>query len=89
MGSRRESLRRSYDEVAEEYSTRIGDELAHKPLDRALLRALVEQTPSGSPVADLGCGPGHVAAWLARNGATAVGIDISPGMVAVGRPRAS
>lgn len=37
------------------------------------------------PIADLGCGPGHVSAWLARRGAAAVGIDLSPAMVAVGR----
>lgn len=35
------------------------------------------------PVADLGCGPGHVAGWLAERGGRAVGIDLSPGMVAI------
>ncbi|MGW7414992.1 class I SAM-dependent methyltransferase [Streptomyces sp. NPDC054863] len=36
---------------------------------------------------DLGCGPGHVAAWLAGNGARTVGIDLSAGMVEAGRRR--
>ncbi len=76
-----DSVRRSNDEVAEEYSARIGGELAHKPLDRALLSALIEQTAPGLPTADLGCGPGHVAAWLAGRGATTVGIDLSGAMV--------
>src|SRR3974390_3500651 len=80
-----ERIRHSYDALAERYSAQLGDELVHKPLDRALLGALVEQTPPGTPVADLGCGPGHVAAWLAAQGLRAVGIDMSPGMVAVGR----
>jgi len=80
-----DSVRRSYDALAERYSARLGDELAHKPLDRALLAALLEQMPAATPVADLGCGPGHVAAWLAACGARAVGIDMSPGMVAVGQ----
>ncbi|MER5867562.1 methyltransferase domain-containing protein [Kitasatospora sp. NPDC002040] len=78
-------VRRSYDTVAEEYRGRIGDELAHKPLDRALLAALIEQAGPGAPVADLGCGPGHVAGWLAQHGAHPVGVDLSPAMVALAR----
>ncbi|MGK5531573.1 class I SAM-dependent methyltransferase [Streptomyces sp. URMC 129] len=78
-------VRRSYDTVAEEYRDRIGDELAHKPQDRALLAAVVEQAGDGAPVADLGCGPGHVAGWLAGRGARPVGIDLSPAMVAIAR----
>jgi ubiquinone/menaquinone biosynthesis C-methylase UbiE len=79
------SVRRSYDAVAENYAAGFRDELAHKPLDRALLGCLIEQAERGVSVADLGCGPGHVSAWLASLGATAVGIDLSEGMIAVGR----
>jgi ubiquinone/menaquinone biosynthesis C-methylase UbiE len=82
---RHASVRRVYDAVAEDYAAHFADELDHKPLDRALLAALIEQTEPGTPIADLGCGPGHVAAWLAQHGATAVGIDLSPEMVAVAR----
>lgn len=82
-----EATRRSYDTVAEEYAARLHDELAAKPLDRALLATLLEQTAAGAAVADLGCGPGHVAAWLAGHGAKAVGIDLSAGMVAVAGAR--
>jgi len=82
---RHDSVRQGYDAVAEDYAAHFGDELDGKPLDRALLAALIEQTESGMPIADLGCGPGHVAAWLAQHGATAVGIDLSPEMVAVAR----
>ncbi|MGW3245845.1 class I SAM-dependent methyltransferase [Streptomyces sp. NPDC001070] len=85
MTGDRGRVRRSYDTVAEEYRDRIGGELAHKPLDRALLAALAEQTADGAPVADLGCGPGHVTAWLAARGVPSVGIDLSPGMVALAR----
>jgi hypothetical protein len=35
--ARHDSVRRSYDTVAEEYAARLHDELAGKPLDRALL----------------------------------------------------
>ncbi|GAA1974699.1 class I SAM-dependent methyltransferase [Kitasatospora viridis] len=80
-GEQRERTRQGYDTVAEEYRRRIGGELAGKPLDRALLGALLEQAEPGAPVADLGCGPGHVAGWLAAAGARVVGVDLSPAMV--------
>jgi SAM-dependent methyltransferase len=78
-----DATRRSYDAVAETYAELFGDELAGKPLDRALLAAFAE-TVSG-PVADLGCGPGHVTAHLHRLGCEAFGVDLSPEMVAVAR----
>jgi ubiquinone/menaquinone biosynthesis C-methylase UbiE len=78
-------VRRSYDAVAEMYAAQFGNELAGKPLDRALLACLIEQAQPGAPVADVGCGPGHVAAWLADHGVCAVGIDLSPAMVVAGR----
>ena len=83
--SQHHSVRRSYDAVAEVYAAGFHDELAGKPLDRALLACLAEQAEHGAPIADLGCGPGHVAAWLADWGVAAVGIDLSPAMIAVGR----
>jgi len=78
-----DATRTSYDAVAETYVRLFGDELAGKPLDRALLAAFVE-TVSG-PVVDLGCGPGHVNAHLHRLGCQAFGIDLSPEMVGVAR----
>lgn len=85
MSDGHDAIRRSYDAVASDYAERFGDELTHKPLDRAMLAALVEQSVEGAPIADLGCGPGHVAAWLAGIGAATVGIDLSPGMVEAAR----
>src|SRR5690349_6063997 len=82
---RHDAVRRSYDAVADDYLAGFGDEIAHKPFDRALLAALIEQAEAGAPIADLGCGPGHVAAWMAQNGVSAVGIDLSANMVAAGR----
>jgi SAM-dependent methyltransferase len=80
-----DSVRRSYNAVAESYASGFRDELARKPLDRAVLACLIEQAEQGVPIADVGCGPGHVSAWLASHGTTAVGIDLSAGMIAVGR----
>lgn len=77
--------RTGYDAVAPEYAGAFSNELDRKPLDRALLAALIEETAAGSLIADVGCGPGHVAAWLHAHGARALGIDLSPGMVEVAR----
>ena len=77
--------RAGYDLVAPSYAEAISDELAGKPLDRALLQVVIELAgPSGGLVADLGCGPGHVTAFLADRGARVVGVDLSPAMCAIG-----
>jgi SAM-dependent methyltransferase len=70
-----------YDAVAEEYGARFFDELAAKPLDRALLDCLNELTRGVGAIADIGCGPGQIARYLADHGAQAMGIDLSPEMV--------
>ena len=58
----------------------------HKPFDRWLLER-VAALADGLPVADVGTGPGHVAAYLATAGADVTGFDLSPGMVAQARER--
>ena len=74
------SIRESYDRLAEEYTLRIADELRHKPLDRELLDRFAKQT-NGGEVCDMGCGPGHVARYLRDAGASVFGLDLSPGML--------
>ncbi len=80
-----ERVRASYDAVAATYTERVHDELRHKPLDRGLLNAFADQLESehgtGALVCDMGCGPGHVGAFLAARGLTAIGIDLSPSMI--------
>ncbi len=75
----------SYDRVASEYTARYADELRFKPLDRALLDWFVGETQGRGPVADVGCGPGHVARSLHERGFPVVGVDLSGEMVAVAR----
>jgi trans-aconitate methyltransferase len=77
----------SYDRVAAEYTARIADELAGKPLDRALLHAFTEQVGALGPIGDLRCGPGHVTAFLASAGVAVEGIDLSSGMIAHAQQR--
>ncbi|MBA3282845.1 MAG: DUF480 domain-containing protein [Acidimicrobiia bacterium] len=75
-----------YDEVAADYAEHLVDELDAKPLDRWLLERVVELA-DGGPVADAGCGPGHVALHLAAAGGDVTGFDLSPAMVAEARRR--
>jgi SAM-dependent methyltransferase len=77
------ALRASYDAVAEEYARQFFDELAHKPLDRALLDCFAEQVRGLGTVGELGCGPGQIARYLRERGVPMVGIDLSPQMVAI------
>src|SRR5262245_5131920 len=74
-------VRESCDSAAKAYAEHLAAELAKKPLDRHLLNRFAEETRGRGLVADLGCGPGHVAKYLHDQGVTVVGIDISPEMV--------
>ena len=75
------SIRESYDRLAEEYARRIADELQHKPLDRELLDRFARETKGDGDVCDMGCGPGHVARYLRDAGAAVFGLDLSPRML--------
>ncbi len=81
------NTRASYDAVAVRYAEWLRDELAAKPLDRAILAAFAElvRAAGQGPVADIGCGAGRVTAHLNELGLPAFGIDLSPQMVTVAR----
>jgi SAM-dependent methyltransferase len=80
------SVQQPYDEVAERYAAMFSDSLASYPLERGLLASLAElATAVGGPVADLGCGPGYVTAYLSSLGLDAFGVDVSSGMIEVAR----
>jgi trans-aconitate methyltransferase len=79
--------RASYDTIAADYTEWVVDELAVKPLDRAVLDGFAElvRTADRGPVADIGCGPGRLTAYLHRRGVAVSGIDLSPQMIALAR----
>jgi SAM-dependent methyltransferase len=80
-------VRAAYDAVARGYDSQLSDELDGKPLDRALLEGFVALAGDGT-IADVGCGPGHITRFLAARHTDVVGLDLSPGMIAVARRRA-
>ncbi|WP_433273134.1 class I SAM-dependent methyltransferase [Actinosynnema sp. CS-041913] len=79
--------RAAYDAVASLYAELFSNVLETLPMERALLAAFAElvQAHDAGPVADIGCGPGHVTAHLHALGPTTFGIDLSPAMVALAR----
>jgi SAM-dependent methyltransferase len=74
-------IRDSYDSAANAYAEHLFMELEQKPLDRHILDRFAEAVGGQGLVADLGCGPGHVAKYLHERGVTVCGIDLSPEMV--------
>ncbi|WP_327117393.1 class I SAM-dependent methyltransferase [Nocardia sp. NBC_01730] len=81
------NTRTAYDAVASLYAELFSNVLETLPLERALLAAFAElvQAHNAGPVADIGCGPGHVTAHLNALGPTTFGIDLSSEMVALAR----
>ncbi|MBC6448502.1 class I SAM-dependent DNA methyltransferase [Actinokineospora xionganensis] len=79
--------RAAYDAIAVHYAELFSNILETLPMERAMLAAFAEvvRAHDAGPVADLGCGPGHVTAHLHALGLTAFGIDLSPEMVALAR----
>ncbi|MCF0075978.1 class I SAM-dependent DNA methyltransferase [Streptomyces lomondensis] len=80
----------SYDAIAEAYAAGFPDSLTGRPLESALLTAFAELArvpggPARPPVADIGSGPGYVAARLHGLGLPVFGVDVSPRMVALAR----
>lgn len=76
-----DDVRASYDRVAAGYVRELFHELDQKPLDRQLLDQFTVRLTGHGPVCDLGCGPGHVTAYLRGRGLDVFGLDLSVGMV--------
>ncbi|MFI7640865.1 class I SAM-dependent DNA methyltransferase [Nonomuraea sp. NPDC049400] len=79
------ATRASYDAIATDYAELFREELAGKPLDRAMFAAFAELVRGSGPVADVGSGPGLVTAHLHGLGLDVFGVDLSPEMVALAR----
>ncbi len=75
-----------YDASADRFVEFAGTDLSsvtEGALDRSMLEAFVQMVGprSGIQVADVGCGPGRVAAFLATRELGVVGVDVSPAML--------
>nr|WP_203724929.1 class I SAM-dependent methyltransferase [Streptomyces sp. SID13588] len=82
------AVRESYDTVAADYAEIVKSPAELDPLSRAMLTAFADVARAAAalgPVADLGCGPGKVTAYLAELGVSTFGIDLSPKMIELAR----
>ncbi|MET8630658.1 class I SAM-dependent methyltransferase [Kitasatospora sp. NPDC004669] len=81
------AVRESYDTVAADYLRLVVPPEGMDPVSRAMLAAFAElvRESGGGEVADLGCGPGRVTAYLDSLGLSAFGVDVSGEMVALAR----
>jgi len=82
------TARAVYDMAASSYVQFVGTEISpatEGPIDQAVLAAFVEliKERTVGRVADVGCGPGRVAAFLAEHGLDVIGVDVSQAMLAV------
>lgn len=82
------TARAVYDRAAARYVQFVGTEISSAtegPIDRSLLVAFVEliKRQSVVRVADVGCGPGRVTAFMAERGLDVVGVDVSQAMLSV------
>jgi len=84
------TARAVYDRASARYVQFVGTEISSTtegPIDRSLLLAFIEliKRQAVVRVADVGCGPGRVAAFMAERGLDVVGMDVSQAMLAVAR----
>ncbi|MCR6485504.1 class I SAM-dependent methyltransferase [Amycolatopsis sp. OK19-0408] len=75
----------AYDAVAVQYQEFAREIWDSDPLDRAAWTAFADFVRGRGPVADLGCGPGHLTAHLRSLGVEAFGVDVSAAMVSLAR----
>jgi ubiquinone/menaquinone biosynthesis C-methylase UbiE len=75
-----------YDQVAEAFAARVDTRAHNAHYERPATLSLLPPV-AGQRVLDAGCGPGVYCEWLAAHGASVVGIDSSPKMVALAQRR--
>jgi SAM-dependent methyltransferase len=75
-----DTTRLTYDRIARSYAERSGTPTPELRAFRGRFAALAH-----GPVADLGCGPGRDLGELRAAGLPAIGVDLSPGMLALAK----
>ncbi|MFF5213200.1 class I SAM-dependent methyltransferase [Streptosporangium sp. NPDC000396] len=81
------ATRTAYDDAAAHYAEILPERFHANPLNYAMISAFAElvRADGDGLVADAGCGPGHVTAYLRSLGVTAFGVDLSPEMIVLAR----
>ncbi|WP_326826415.1 class I SAM-dependent methyltransferase [Streptosporangium sp. NBC_01756] len=81
------ATRAAYDTASALYAESIPKLFHAGPLNHAMIPVFAELVRAAGDglVADVGCGPGHITAYLRSLGVTAFGVDLSPEMIALAR----
>src|SRR5579863_9206763 len=88
MDAKTEELRAAHDVLAEFYAGRLAGALNQMPAERAVLGLFCESVRAaglGTGVGDIGCGTGRLEPYLAAQGLSPCGVDLSPEMIRVAR----
>ncbi|MBM6399796.1 class I SAM-dependent methyltransferase [Phycicoccus sp. MQZ13P-5] len=86
-GGSPEEVRAAYDAIAEDYAAAFPTTEPEQPVDLAMVDHFVGCVVGGGGrrVLDAGCGTGRMGRFLADRGCSVVGVDLSPGMLAMAR----
>lgn len=81
------AAREGYDRMAEVYTNHVSLEMTVPSVARSTLEFFAHkvQQDGGGAVADVGCGPGHVTAFLAELGLDIFGVDSSASLLDIAR----
>ncbi|MGL5819994.1 MAG: class I SAM-dependent methyltransferase [Phycicoccus sp.] len=83
-----DEVRSAYDAIAADYAAAFPTTEPEAAVDLAVIDHLVELLRVGGPtprVLDAGCGTGRMTRYLTDRGCVTVGMDLSPGMLAMAR----
>lgn len=75
------NIRDSYDRLSQVYFDHVGSEMEHVSVVRSGLQFFAELVGPGAKTLDAGCGPGHITDFLAAQGLSVSGVDISPALI--------
>jgi SAM-dependent methyltransferase len=81
------ATRAAYDAAAADYAGTMPERFHSHPLKHGMVPVFAGLVRAGGNglVADIGCGPGHVTAYLRLLGVAAFGVDLSPEMITLAR----
>lgn len=79
------AIQHAYEAIADAYDATFADELEANEFDRAIVDSAIAGVPQRGLVLDVGCGPAQVCRRVVALGRTAIGLDLTPAMLAIAR----